>query len=720
VVPETKNVRVVDPVADRVVADLAYNIRATATPESPPVYTRAGAEFGYSFLASALTMRHVLRETEHIRITNRDSLSRSVSLDVGFDRLSRSAADAGRRYGEARHRTLAENGVSTPGLLWVPVARIDRRVTSPLDIRDGDGSLVPRATQPEMLAVLNAAIYQLLVTLLERRRDQSLEGNRIESFLRDPDNRPRWLFEEAVARLIFDGPPASDKPAGPRLPADDDAARDIALDVLRFLATPYGQPFLQLLFAVSRSYVVVAGLPLDRAEHRLTYAAPDLRATDNRSFGLLRLAGSWILNDEFAFTYERRFPSNVRSYHLVLETDEEVHVRRGLLRDARQQRIATALERDLREIATTLTGNDQRDSNMGSAEVGDSNADDNPGADAALRPVGVDYKPLLQYEVQRELLRFKEVIAQRQTERVGLQTNLEDAGVLAKPKPGPLVDTDEKLDELIAQAGRHDWDRVECASKITEIADRLEELDIGFGATISDDARDNHGHIYWRVSRAWAGSTPAPSAFKMTFTGVLADDRPSLKGQVVLVLAGLLLLVGFSSFALRGYEALFGYLPDVLRRFDPPAGAKLTNPDALVAVLLIGPAFMLTRLEAPRRNSVLSYLRRPAQAAAYLGVSAMAYLAVNISLQEDVTRLDDEFQQVAAFLTGLLLFMVAQWGVGMWKRGSARLRRAGAPRWQLTSWRTKRLLAFRDSEPEARFVAIELVGSDSEFVDDVV
>lgn len=113
-------------------------------------------------------------------------------------------------------------------------------------------------------------------------------------------------------------------------------------------------------------------------------------------------------------TYERLFPSSVRSYHVLLETDYEVRVRRAVLTDERQQEVIAVLAGDLKQAAQSdLAVERTRDVEC---------LDDQP---IRLSP-HEKYDRLLRYELQRELGRASEVLAQRQSERVAIVALLPD------------------------------------------------------------------------------------------------------------------------------------------------------------------------------------------------------------------------------------------------------------------------------------------------------
>jgi hypothetical protein len=353
-------------------ASLQHQLDTLPVPVAPPRYPASGASVGISLLDAALNQNHLVRRTENLVVFDRNCLRRRISVHVSLDRLTPAQRAAGMRYGHREERAgqigipvalphkPSPNGSRSDDvsgkarLLWVPVTRVPREVSTPVTVYDDEGRELARATQPELLPVINAAMYSLLRMVLRAEPEAQKAGSALHGFL-DETNRARWLLERAVASMIH-GCPQEDHatPEQPRRHPGDDPEELDARRTAREISERFIQErtaLLELLYLASNEHIIVAGLLPTKEEHHLTFEAPALPAVRSRE----ACRPSWSLarsllpfGRRFTFRYDTHLSPGLDSFHASVEVGPGVRVREALLvtdcDDPRCQDLAGRLE----------------------------------------------------------------------------------------------------------------------------------------------------------------------------------------------------------------------------------------------------------------------------------------------------------------------------------------------------------------------------------------
>jgi hypothetical protein len=123
---------------------LLHLMSTLEVPSARPNFSRRDEALGLTLLSLALRLRHVVRVTENLTLTNTDHLTRTVSVDVDMQYLTArqkrvvSASEAG------PEQLSTPTGSKAVHELWVPIARHSRDDLAPVIVRNGSGDAVPR------------------------------------------------------------------------------------------------------------------------------------------------------------------------------------------------------------------------------------------------------------------------------------------------------------------------------------------------------------------------------------------------------------------------------------------------------------------------------------------------------------------------------------------------------------------------------------------------
>jgi hypothetical protein len=179
-----------------------------------------------------------------------------------------------------------------------------------------------------------------------------------------------------------------------------------------------------------------------------------------------------------------------------------------------------------------------------------------------------------------------------------------------------LVDGQETVSSMAAFAGHYHADRFrQLASgpltthSLRRVADNVRNARLGHDVTVDNDPREHGAHAHWRTA---APPTPRSNEpIKATAYLALADEPPALIESVFRMVLGLLVVV-----------LGLGVLNGIDQELD------LSRADAIVAVLLLVPGILLTRLDIPNTNTVLGQLRVFQRRLAYASLVATTGLGV--------------------------------------------------------------------------------------------
>jgi hypothetical protein len=196
---------------------------------------------------------------------------------------------------------------------------------------------------------------------------------------------------------------------------------------------------------------------------------------------------------------------------------------------------------------------------------------------------------------------------------------------------------------------------------LDRLAHELVDAELEKDIHVDNDPRENAGHAAWQ--RRPFGADPQPvEPVASTVYAALVDDPPSLASNVAkLLLAVLLLVVGFGIVLDPTLFANVPLLGDLKERFRPGrdgGGSPITSADAIVTMLLLVPGLLLSRLDIPSNKTVLGQLRLFPRYVAYTSVFIAGMLALLVaSGRKDA--LNGPFVVGMVTLLGLFLLVAA-------------------------------------------------------------
>lgn len=675
--------------------DLRTLIQALPVPTAPPTFPQQEAALGLALMDLSLRLDHVPRLAEHLTLVDRGHMARSVSVDVDLDAISGAQRDS--------LTVPSEAGGGTS--LWVPVSRYSRRDLAPVIVKDSTGEVVPRFTNRDSDRVTAAAFVRLLSMLIDAHRDVTDEGSVIHR-LRHTHQRSRWIIEAAIAQLVTAGSPAGERLRTPvdhtrlpdravatrRAPADSREVRDLALAGLEALFPGDDRnglvlPFTHLLQLASRQFMLIVLLPTDQPRRFLTWEAPLLPAQRPRA-PLQHLVTTVLpVNREFVVEYETAIPRSARAYHLTVQVNEEISVRRFLLSSDADAEFVEMLGEDLE----TLAGR---------------------GGDGQGTAGG--HRKLLELELQGIASRLAELGHRRLINLSSYEAYISDRrgstngdGPMRASPPmtadeviGALRRGDCSVDVLAAFSGHYAADGLRHLARsqlagdgLAAVARGLRELELGHDVTTDNDPREHGAHASWRrpsVDLSPRSTEPVRAVAYLA----LADEPPALIESITRMVAGIaLVVVGVGTLLMDG--------PHWLYSGEVAAGSVPRQPDAIVAVLLLVPGLMLARLDLPSTNTVLGQLRRFPRSLAVASVGVTTGLAIVVGTVESnhgITRL---FQVAMAVLAVILLCCAVEFVARRTRRRNPVPRSAQLPRWLREAGPTPQ----RPLQPDALFDA---------------
>jgi hypothetical protein len=599
-------------------------IMSVPVPGSPPRFLRADAVTGLGYLDAALRLDHVRRLTERLTVVAHRSAHRTTEVDVNLAGLDHAFREQG-------------------GTVWVPVSRIARRSVAPVEVRDGAGNRLPLLTQHELSRQLAAGLYRLLLGILHSHPDA--RGTTLLDELLTQAHEARWLVQSAMASLLTD----QHRPEPGELTGTSSQGtvsgqgarhRRLALKVLDDYADELADYFALFDVAVNDHLLVV---PLDAArdEHLVRYEMPLYAAEPDAGRSLRRVGRKLLTGAEgYCLTYSSRISSSVRSYQLVLETEPGVHIERMFLSTDADSDLVDELHADLGVLAGRLV---------------------EPPPDRATRKI-------LELQTHTTLRKLADLVRRREWDAdhagVELPATLPECAVLARVAvSGEGVESDEHgVDSSILRHPLLD------AARLRRAAQELRGGEVHRDLSVERDPESHRAHAYWR--------------------GPAADARGST--QVRLYAAALLrdaTAAGPSAVRLYGFAvAVMGYLTACFLTgsawpFDAAGVARMgavDDPDALIAVLLLVPGFLYTRLALPDRTSVAGRLQALSRLVANLCVAVVAVAAAAIAAAMSGALIAATLAaMIVVPLLGALVLFVRRPA----RSDRAELVRLGAPRW---------------------------------------
>jgi len=679
-------------------------VRVLPVPNARPAFSRDDEAAGLTLLDLGLRMDHVQRVTETLSLIDRTHLRRAMALDVDLRTLTarQREALAVRPLGPLEVPGPGALAGSAPGsgLLWVPVGWQSREHVAPVVIHDQEGAVVPRLTGEATWAVLAAGLTRLLRSQIATRQLALDPGEAAVV----PGLQSRWLLERAIVVLVERGVSTAwsrmaDLAGGDDLPdhgaehgRDDDGAhlhavRAEALAYLRSLdAAPLAE-FSHLLDLTAREQLLVALVPVTCTHPHLRFEAAPVPVLPAARPGLAGLRPRDVLpvNREYTVEYSTQVPRRVGAYHLALEVPAEIRVRRFLLSTDADEIALEHLSRDLDRLVDVLgtgTGTGATE-DAGWSAVAEADLQDALARVASVSRLRfADLQAYREY-VRRFRARFGWELAPAQRSRrtaeqvvATLVAGRCDLSVLAAlavhQERGNLV-------PLLRAAAPRDQ-----AAALATLRDHLCADELGRGVTVDNDPRDNAAHATWRHVNLRFGPRPMEPV-TASFHLALADEPPALVESVVRMLLGLLAVLGVLWWLLDG---------------RPTDGLQ---SDALVAVLLLVPSILLSRLDIPKGRSILGELRMFPRRIAYLSViltSGVALVAAS-----DAADFVPAIRAAVAALLVLLGVSLLELAARLVRRRAKVPRSAVVPRWLAHAMGVRRPDR-PPLPPDARFLSV--------------
>jgi hypothetical protein len=543
-------------------------------------------------------------------------------------------------------------------------------------IRDAGSVVRPRLTLQEMTSAASAALVKLFRMLLEAAPGPKAGSDTLHK-LKHENNRSRWLIEASIGRLISAGPsvaagwrmlspepdPAVETGAGV-LPSDPEIIRSFAVAALTELAERQSSSFLafsELLCAAVEEYSLAVLLDTTEANLFLEYDAPLMPARNaaGRAFpGVDLLKSLFSPVRTFNLSYLTMVSRGTGSHHVTLQVPHQIHVRRFSMSSDADAPMVGYLIKDMRGVA-------------------DHHQD--------LLVAG---EKILENELQSIAARIADLGSRRIHDAENYVRYLSEKGVprqqLELRRTAP---TAEPLDEFadgwgsplgaLAEFGQrfHDGQYTRLTGVLTPdrlraVANQIERLRLSSDLTVDNDPREHGAHGHWSRHRS-IKETYAMEPIKAWVHISLVDDPPSLAGSVSRMLLSLLVLV-YVLFAVLTTDWLW-MAPD--RVDTEPIG----QADAMVAVLLLVPGLLLTRLDLPDTNSVLGRIRLLPRLIAYGAVGALALMAAVVATGSSI------HPRTLSTLFGILLVLTVFCGcvyvVARHQRGDTAPRGDVVPAW---------------------------------------
>jgi hypothetical protein len=605
----------------------------TPVPTARPHASAADEATGLVILDLSLRLNHISRVTDALRVIDRSHARRTVSMDVDLRGLTaeQRLALSVRRGSMPSAPAQEDGGVRD---LWVPVSRHSREDLSPVVVRDAADQVLPRLTQAAASRTLVAGLSRLL---------KLIRGSA-------PDRLPAesmWLIVRALESLVLEGPLTPGARAiGEPTDGGSDRPTSHRAQAERFLCdmpSEFQRPLDRLIEVAYTEYVLVVMLPGQTSQAHLQFEAPLIPADRRPRPWLRRIAPG----REYTIEYRTEIARPLGSYHVTVEVAEEILVRRYILSSTADQASVEELRLELEALADAL---ERPVADRGRA---------GPAASARLLELELLLTRLAQVGERRglEYRRYGQYVRQQRGRPLpALEGRTpREAPVAVLPD---LAEGRVDLDRLVllgrvlaagsfsALLDEHGLAPEDFARGLRETAAWLQDARLGEDVIVENDPRENGAHAQWR-HRPLAFGSPGLEPIRARVFLTLADEKPALFHSVRNMLVGLWLIVA-------GLGALLHW---------GTTDSALIQADALVAVLLLVPGILLSRLDIPSTNSVLGQLRAVPRNTAYASVFLTSGLAVAVATAWARTDAVEPYVLVAGAL--LLCLVVLVVGAGM-------------------------------------------------------
>ncbi|MEV4623502.1 hypothetical protein AB0J74_32945 [Asanoa sp. NPDC049573] len=646
--------------------DLRALIETLPVPSAPPTYTQREAALGLALMDLSLRLEHVPRVAEHLTLIDRGHMTRSVSVDVDLHAIAATQ----------RRRIMAPADAGRGTSLWIPVSRYSRSDLAPVVVKDSTGVVVPRFTQRDSNRVTAAAFVRLLSMLIDAHRDVTVRDTVVHK-LRHTHQRSRWLIEAAIAELVtagslpetgirtpFDYARVAPADGGPGREVDARAIRDLAFAGIEELwPLDTRLPFAHLLGLACSQFMLVVLLDSAHPRRFLRWDAPLLPAHRPRA-PVQRFVQSVLpVNREFVVEYETAIPRSVGAYHLTVEVNEEVSVRRFVMSSDVDDDFVQTLTQDVEMLAEASAGQ-------------------------------APHRKLLELELQgiasrlaeigrrrlTDLTNYRRYIAERHRSLAATAAGSRAEGMTSDEVVAALGRGDCSVPVLAAFAAHYSADGMRHLARsplagvaLRPLAAGIRHHQLGHDITTDNDPREHGAHAHWRRPNLDLSPHSTEPVRAVAYLS-LADEAPALIESITRVVAGLALVVlGIGTLLTGGVRWLYSaqIAPDSIPQ----------QADAVVAVLLLVPGLLIARLDLPSTHSVLGQLRQFQRSLAIASVVVTTGLAIAAGAVHTDHAITRAFQAGVAVLGLILLCCLLEFVARRARRRSPVPRCARLPRW---------------------------------------
>lgn len=549
-------------------------IDTTPVPGAPPRLSRRGAAPGLAFLEAALSLSHVRRLTERLQIADYRNSRRVTEVDIDLDLLEiahRTVLHAPRRNGsEAR-----DGGDGGSPLLWLPIARISGQI--PVEVRDASGARLPTMTQYETSGMLASGLYQLFRGILASHEDAKDPNSELSRFLFRL-HEPRWIIQQAIVTLLTErNKPGSDYATLPgtrgTVPGINSQYRDMALRILEKYRSELTEYFELLKIAIN-DYLLVVGLDPAVNEHSLAYSSPLLQARPPRVTQFRQRIRA--ARNGYYIKYVSTVPATLGSYHLVAETPDGLDVKTMFLRTDADRAMADRVVTDMDHLADEIE-----------KFTGDRSKSD---------------RKILELELQNVLRRLNDLWRRRRWDAAHVGVD-EIAGLT--PACAQLAHVVTSGEAVETQPGHLDNSILRHplinAQTLRKAAREIREFEVSFDLSFEQVPVARQAHAYWR--RPIGRMANADQIVIESFI-LLVDSTSSGPRTVRAYACAVAAITYFVAVLLAG-----SFVPFIPFGMSGSPLAGRGSPDALVAVLLVIPGFLYSRLALPNRRSISGYIQ---------------------------------------------------------------------------------------------------------------
>jgi hypothetical protein len=584
----------------RGIEQLREAIRTVPVPGAPARMSLDGAAVGLSFLDTSLRLNHVRRLTERVTVVEHRAARRTIEVDVNLGML-----DEGQRQAAAlchtymSHERAESEELALPArksTLWVPVARIPRQSVAPVDVFDGTGDKLPRLTQYETSRLLASGLYRLLRSVLMSHQDARSDSEL--NFLLLQNHEPRWLIQSALQTLLTDRtqPEKSyDRQASPGVVEGRGAgSRRMALGVLDTYAE-HLKDYNRLLDIAINQYLLVVALDSGSDEHLLTYESPvRVRHGGGEPNWLTRMFRA--NNRGYHIEYEGQVPASLRSYHLVFDVEDELKIERMYLTTDADHTSSERIVDDLETLA------------------------DWTGAHADRRSRATT--KLLELETQTTLRHLSELVRRRRWDADQAGFPFDDSRLRAVTDLCWAAVSGEATASADGQADNSILNHpLVAAAKLRSAAAELRDTSLSEDLSLENDPSTNRAHVYWRRRHTRENGD---AQIDIRAGLVLSDATASGSRSVGWYALSVAAIAYFVLWFLSGHP--WPYQSAAAERLS-----GIEDLDAIIAVLLLVPGFLYTKLTLPDRQSITGYLRAAPRVTAQACIAVMALMATALA-----------------------------------------------------------------------------------------